>query len=408
MNILTAVRQSIQIDSYPVISKSNIDKLLEIYEKQATIDAIVQNLKELATPFPYGKFFINDDIAKEKFTLLREFQDNWNNDNYRINSNDQPYKPFPLTYKRKYMLYIPKDSDYHLIDNLTCAFTDESRMDSFRYVTGLKTESPAIGWNKYGEYVGDSVNSIINHSQALNAYNLREGLYKSSKRQGCPYTECAHERLCFLAMVFKELRELTKSLPFKVFDSCAGWGDRLIVSMAFGAERYIGVEPNKKSKDGFDRCIRLLGDPNKHQVLCDGCPNVKIPGDDRFSMVFLSPPAYNSEFYSNDDKQSVQQFSNFNDWILGFLIPTIDLCWRKLEVGGVLVIQSLLAAKINCYIEAFCQGSDYIGALSIRTGRNRNKPLWIWMKTIRQNRQQDSPKLESVLGREILDRLMLV
>ena len=91
--------------------------------------------------------------------------------------------------------------------------------------------------------------------------------YISSKRKGCPYTECAHERLCFLSLVFSEIIKLTNNMPLRVFDACAGWGDRLIMSMVLKAERYVGVEPNSKSNNGFNRAITLLGNIDKHQII---------------------------------------------------------------------------------------------------------------------------------------------
>ena len=212
-----------------------------------------------------------------------------------------------------YYLFVPKDEEYHTIDRITCAFTDVSRMTSFRTVKGVSTRSPQSGWEDYGSYVQHSIESILqNQPQDISAFSLREGLYHSSKKPGCIFTECAHERSTFLTCVFVQLRGLTKTLPFRVFDSCAGWGDRYIVCMAMNCERYIGVEPNSASKEGFDRAGHLLGDLKKHEILCDGCPEVtSMPSDcvdGYFSISFLSPPAWDSEFYSNDDKQSVNLY----------------------------------------------------------------------------------------------------
>jgi hypothetical protein len=81
------------------------------------------------------------------------------------------------------------------------------------------------------------------------------------------------------------------------------------------------------------------------------------------------------------------------------------LCWRKLNIGGVLVIQSLLSAKINSYIETYCNSSEYIGTLAIKTGRNRNKPLWIWKKTLHTNVKPNKKEIEIVLGINILNHL---
>jgi hypothetical protein len=408
INILTDYTQ------YFNITKSNIKELIHTYGQQNIIDGVVTLMNIHKIPYPYAHYFIDETSILYKAHKLSQFKDSWCYERFSINDKEQPPTPFRLGFKRpgnsnrQFMLYLPNVDDYHNIDNLTCVFTDQSRMSSHRFVDNIETFSPESGWSKYREYVKDAVESVINNNQDINAYNLREGLYISSKRKGCPYTECAHERLCFLSLVFNEIINLTGNMPLRVFDACAGWGDRLIMSMVLKADRYVGVEPNSKSTDGFNRAITLLGNNDKHQIICDGCPNVNLPidcSDGSFSIVFLSPPAFNSEFYSNDSKQSVLEFCEFDNWLLGFLIPTIDLCWRKLNIGGVLVIQSLLSAKINSYIETYCNSSEYIGTLAIKTGRNRNKPLWIWKKTLHTNVKPNKKEIEIVLGINILNHL---
>ena len=58
-------------------------------------------------------------------------------------------------------------------------------------------------------------------------------------------------------------------------------------------------------------------------------PYPRLPKDDQTSMfeqVFLSPPSFTSEVYSEDKQQSVMMFPNEEDWDKGFLYPTIDAC----------------------------------------------------------------------------------
>ena len=115
----------------------------------------------------------------------------------------------------------------------------------------------------------------------------------------------------------------------------------------------------------------------------DGFPNViaSLPANETYHIVFLSPPAYDSEFYSDDEKQSTVMYRTKDEWLSGFLYRTVDYCWSVLEKGGVLVIQSLLSRTINTYIQdKYRANAKYEGILAIRTGKSRNKPLWVWMK----------------------------
>lgn len=404
------IHESLKIISelYPDLSYLQIEQAFPTLDNHARAKIILEQFRNLPLEFPFGHYYISDKDAKIKLERLRNYKPVWTNQRYLINQSELSIgKRFPLLFNSKPMLFIPTDSEYLEIDNLTCAFTDPSRMAGFRYVPGVQTRSPLEGWQAYGDYPLAAIKDCLDKRLNINAFNLREGLYAASKSRDCPYTECAHERLTFLKAVFSEIRAITSSLEFRIFDTCSGWGDRLLVAIVFEAE-YVGVEPNSKSAPGFDRMIGLLGNRKRHRVLLDACPSVILPEhcvDGYFSVCFLSPPAYNSEFYSDDSGQSVNMFSNYEQWTVEFLFKTIDLAWSKLAVGGVLVVQSLLAAKINTYIYNMCYGSQYYGALSMRTGRNRNKPLWIWMKTSGGSRIIDHETMLKTFGKDILHLL---
>jgi hypothetical protein len=396
-------------DLYPDVSYDQIEKIIPKYDNTTLSKMILNEFKQNQIHFPYGHYFISDVEAKNKLELLKLYIPQWSYERYYINPSELSIgKRFPLLYNYQSMLFIPTDAQYLEIDNLTCAFTDESRMSGFRYIPHIETKSPIEGWNKYEDYTLAAIKDCLDKRVNINAFNLREGLYVASKSRDCPYTECAHERLTFLKAVFTEIHKITSELEFRIFDLCAGWGDRLLVAIALNAE-YIGIEPNSKSAPGFERMIRLLGDLNRHKVLLDACPDVKLPdhcSDGYFSVCFLSPPAFDSEFYSNDPGQSISMFSNYNQWLLEFLFKTIDLAWRKLAIGGVLIIQSLLAAKINTYINNMCNGSIYFGAISVKTGRSRNKPLWIWKKQNLSKKHIDYDIMIKTFSKEIVDKLV--
>jgi hypothetical protein len=394
---------------YPELLYEQIERLLPNIDNKTRSTIILNIFRQIQLDFPYGHYFINDISAKKKLEILKKYKPLWNHEKYFINPSELSIdKQYSLFYNQKYMLFIPNDTEYFEIDNLTCAFTDQSRMTGFRYILGINTRSPKEGWYQYGEYTSDAINDCLDKKMEINAFNLREGLYAASKVRYCPYTECAHERLTFLKSVFEQIYNDITKLEFRIFDLCAGWGDRLLVSIALNAE-YIGVEPNSNSYPGFQRMIELLGNSEKQMILVDSCPSVKLPEyciDGYFSICFLSPPAYNSEFYSNDTGQSINMFSDYNVWLIEFLFKTIDLAWKKLAVGGVLIIQSLLAAKINTYINNMCNGSIYFGAISVKTGKNRNKPLWIWKKNNLCKKTLDYVIMNKTFGKDIVDKIL--
>ena len=103
-----------------------------------------------------------------------------------------------------------------------------------------------------------------------------------------------------------QLKEMLHDRPLRIFDAAAGWGDRLIAAMVVDAERYIGVDPNSNSKPCFDAAVEAIKGRDAHakyEVLCDGCPGAVLPPDccdGSMNVAFLSPPAFDSEFYSDD------------------------------------------------------------------------------------------------------------
>ena len=395
---------------YPVITYSSLVQKIDRLGVESCANEILVFLSENKVPFPLGKYFISECDALEKMERLRHDDGQFTKQVYRVRNDEVSFgfKCLPQ-FNGEYLLFIPNDTEYSQIDNLTCVFTDHSRLKSFRRVPWTVTKSPIDGWYQYGDYLLGSIQYCLERGQDINAYNLREGLYHSNN---CHFTECAHERLTFLKTVFTHLKALLPdSSELRIFDLCAGWGDRLLVSIALDVE-YLGIEPNQASHSGFKEAIQLFApnNNNKFNVICDGCPDVVLPEyckDGYYTLAFLSPPAFDSEFYSNDSTQSIIMFSNFDDWLLGFLISTLELAWRKLEIGGFLVIQSLLSAKINTFIYYFLEGSYYMGAISIRTGSYRNKPLWIWRKTdYNKRRRLDSNALHMALGKDVLRRYL--
>jgi hypothetical protein len=146
--------------------------------------------------------------------------------------------------------------------------------------------------------------------KGIDVSELREAVWEASKGSpplyACKYTECANERPAFLVCVLQQLKDMLGGAPLRIFDAAAGWGDRLIASMIVDAERYVGVDPNSNSKPCFVAAVETIKGPEGHaryEVLCDGCPGVLLPRDccdGSMNIAFLSPPAFDSEFYSDD------------------------------------------------------------------------------------------------------------
>lgn len=357
----------------------------------------VEDLNKL--PFPYKRTFIERD-PKSIFKDIVKLNRTWNNDEYYsddlktmtpnvVSSGD--YSIMFSLYEPMYFTFKCKPDDYKRYDIITDLFMEESRIKSYR--PSISNVSPYTAWysktDKYG-YKKDILKRM--KSNNVTTEQLRELCYSSKI-----VSEVAHEKVIFLKSLFELINYNQKKL--RIFDACAGWGDRLIASIAIDAELYIGVEPNDDSAPLFTNIINTLGD-DRYKVLHDAMPNAEI-GESNFDICFLSPPSFTSENYGTSEGQSVVTYPNRTDWTFGFLFPTIDKTWNLLAEGGILVVQSILISEINSYIDYKFPDAEYIGIVSVECGSGRKKCMWMWIKNSSFNKKLSIKRFNPII-RDIL------
>ena len=342
--------------------------------------------------FPYKRSFMKIDpiLIMNNIKKLIKNDDRWLHKYYEINDfkNITPNMITEVSYPYKfslpfindnneiefndpvYFLYENKNTDYNNYEIITDYFIEPSRMMASR--TG--NLSPLQEWNnnknKFYQY-------LKNKKIKINDFNLREAIYKNTK-------EVSHEKVHFLAALFKLLNIKNKNL--RIFDACAGWGDRYIASFIVDADIYIGVEPNENSRKGFQEMFDLFHGDDNHKIYEDYMPQFKIEG--KFDICFLSPPSYTSEIYSKSEGQSIVLYPKRTEWTFNFLYATIDKCINLLDNNSFFIIQSILIPEINMYIQTKHSKLKFLGAISIQCSSTRNKPMWIWMKTKQKNNLQ--------------------
>jgi hypothetical protein len=168
----------------------------------------------------------------------------------------------------------------------------------------------------------------------------------------------------------------------RVLDGAGGYGTRLLASIVLNMH-YIGVEPNTMSTAGFKEMIDMFGDSKKQIMYEDGLPNavgVNSIKNNTMDIVMFSPPMYDGEIYSNDDKQSTNMFKDYNTWKNKFLYESLRILWSKLSIGGFIVFQSIRYNLIRELIEKEFEDARFLGVISRKTYSGRFKPNWIWTK----------------------------
>ena len=357
----------------------------DISKTHKDVDSILEFIKENGICFPYKRIVDNIDVKKIVKELLNR-ETKWNDEKYEIkdynfaNTNilsvtKLSNKFFRPEYdKGVYLSY--QNTDYNL-DKLTDYYIEFSRLNSFRPNFNNNSWSPSSAWYDYDDetnYKRNAIQALLDNNTPVTMLNIREMLFKDKTIK-----EVAHEKITFLSSFFDFIKSILGDL--RIFDACAGWGDRYIASYISNASEYLGIEPNELSFDAFDEIHKVFfKNDEKFVILNQSMPKINIENK-TFNLCFLSPPSYDTENYGDSEGQSTELYPEKIDWTFNFLYKTIDKCWELLEYGGFLVVQSILFYEIFLYIKFKVNDAQFLGPVSVKTDSGRLKPMWIWYKS---------------------------
>jgi len=83
-----------------------------------------------------------------------------------------------------------------------------------------------------------------------------------------------------------------------------------------------------------------------------------MPGlNDKYDLVFTSPPFFNTEIYNEDKNQSSNKFDKYKKWLDEFLFKIVDESHRLLNDSGHLVlnVKNLVYYKIADDLCNYCK-----------------------------------------------------
>ena len=119
----------------------------------------------------------------------------------------------------------------------------------------------------------------------------------------------------------------------RVLDPCAGWGGRMLGSVAAGAE-YIAFEPNTETYESLLKLIKFLGIEDKVRIIKDSALEMDKYDIGEFDLILTSPPYFDLEVYSHEDTQSIKGCDTYSIWVNNFLKPLIELSISHMKVDG--------------------------------------------------------------------------
>lgn len=132
----------------------------------------------------------------------------------------------------------------------------------------------------------------------------------------------------------KQIAMMTGKKEGLLFDSCAGWGGRMLGTVANGW-KYVGCDPNVET---FDRLNKMVDFLEIHEnVTLHNLPveDFDIESLKNVDVVLTSPPYFNLEVYTSDETQSYNKFDTYEVWRDLWLYPLIDRCLNILSDDGI-------------------------------------------------------------------------
>ena len=155
----------------------------------------------------------------------------------------------------------------------------------------------------------------------------------------------------FSPLVSRYLYE--KYLPSRggiVYDSCSGWGGRLMGSICSTKNiQYIGCDVNSNifQHRSYERIGEFIEEEigRKSNYKVHQISSTRFNETDDFKthkgkvdLILTSPPYFNLEQYSTDKEQSYNLYPSYKEWINGFIKETFQIGYDLLKPNGVLLL----------------------------------------------------------------------
>jgi hypothetical protein len=297
--------------------------------------------------YPYYKNYVTEDKVKKDFMRLKNMK----------STITRPIKKFCRLQMTNETNDITKITDY---------FSEECRVKcSFRDLP------PPI--KKFQELRENPIFDSKNYSE------IEDYLYKNAR--GCNNFD--------VKVAFQIIKYLN---PRHILDFSAGWGDRLVASMAHGC-KYDGVDPSRCLHPKYKKIIRTLLPASKrslYRMYMKGFEDFE-PKRGKYDMVFTSPPFFDLEIYEDSQYQSTSKFSSFHSWKENFLYKSLEKSVDCLEMEGIIALYitdytSKNGKKIEYVGDAKKKlselGMTYQGNICFSNVNSKNKTrvIYVWQK----------------------------
>lgn len=148
-------------------------------------------------------------------------------------------------------------------------------------------------------------------------------LYLSWIRRAVYMASGMHNPSFFRPHLAKQIILLTNKVNGTLFDPCAGWGGRMLGTVAAGWN-YVGCEPNKTTYNHLMEIVEFLDIGNFVTLHNIPYEELELTTVGTVDIVLTSPPYFDLEQYEADNNQSYLRHNTYNDWLNNWYLQMIE------------------------------------------------------------------------------------
>lgn len=132
----------------------------------------------------------------------------------------------------------------------------------------------------------------------------------------------------------KQIIEMTGLRQGRLFDPCAGWGGRMLGTVAAGWH-YTACEPNPETYANLIRMAHFIDGEFRVRLFSSPVEHLVFDPEDRYDVVLTSPPYFDLERYATDANQSYVKYPTYDAWQDQWLLPLVNQCLDHLGPTGI-------------------------------------------------------------------------
>lgn len=311
----------------------------------------------LKLPYPYYFMGFNLNVTKIK-KYIKQFQPIYED---KVPAKFNSQKNELETYNGNYLFIKDDWLKNQELNNLTDYFSEIVRVHC---QFGGK-DSPINYWIKNKKYI---LNETIHKYNTLTLFHIREMMFEKTKL-------CNNFRISVCLAILKMFS------PKKWLDISAGWGDRLLAAVLYGVDKYVACDPNLDLHPCYKKIIDTFVPEKKREnfkVYPQGFEHLKLKNNDKFDLVFSSPPFFVLEIYSKFEENSVIQYKNEKTWVEKFFIKSLIKCYNHLRKDGHMILYMGGSEYVFQQMHKLDKIMEYLGVIYFYDTRPRG--MFVWKK----------------------------